>query len=55
MTMSYFTPSRSRHWPPTSGVLAMFLCANSDSFLSGHNALYAIAPGNEPLILENIT
>ena len=27
MTMSYLLPSLSRHWPPTSGVLAMFLAA----------------------------
>ena len=26
MTMSYLLPSVSRHWPPTSGVLAMFFC-----------------------------
>ena len=36
MTMSYFAPSRSRHWPPTSGVLAMFFCANGGSSLPFH-------------------
>src|SRR5262249_59603599 len=33
MIISYFVPSRSRHWPPTSGVLAMFFCANGGRFL----------------------
>ena len=32
MTMSYLLPSRSRHWPPTSGVLVTFFCANGGNF-----------------------
>lgn len=32
ITMSYLSPL-SRHWPPTSGVLAMFLAANGGTAL----------------------
>jgi hypothetical protein len=36
MTISYLEPSRSRHCPPTSGVLAMFFCANGGRSLPFH-------------------
>ena len=37
ITMSYLDPSRRRHCPPTSGVLAMFFCANGGNYFPFHS------------------
>src|SRR5215468_10719339 len=39
MTISYLLPSLTRHWPPTSGVLATFLTAKGGRFAPFHATL----------------
>src|SRR5215467_3960610 len=39
MTISYLLPSLTRHWPPTSGVLATFLAAKGGRFAPFHATL----------------